>query len=212
VARQARAVPIVAVSPQRLVDEIIGLVAADAGRMRLVLDGPPPARPVPLAERVAGALRERGRPTLVVAAADFLRPASVRLELGREDPDSFLDGWLDEAGLRREVLEPAGPHGSGRVLPRLWDAAADRAFREPYTALPERGVLLLVGALLLGRGLPAERAVHLRMSGAALARTLPAAEHWTLPAYARYESERHPADEADLLVMADHPDRPALRR
>ena len=129
----------------------------------------------------------------MVAAADFLRPASVRLEYGREDPDEFLDGWLDEAGLRREVLDPAGPDGTGRVLPRLWDAAADRAYRDGYTELPDDGVTVLAGALLLGRGLPLELAVHLRMSGAALARNLPAAEHWTLPAYARYDREREPA-------------------
>jgi hypothetical protein len=148
----------------------------------------------------------------VVAAADFLRPASVRLEYGRENPDDFLDSWLDEAGLRREVLDPAGPAGSGRVLPRLWDATTDRAYRDGYTELPASGVTLLAGALLLGRGLPLELAVHLRMSGSALARQLPDAEHWTLSAYARYDLEREPAERADLLVLADHPDRPAIRR
>jgi hypothetical protein len=156
-------------------------------------------------------LRARGRAALLVAAADFLRPASVRLEYGREDPDEFLDGWLDEAGLRREALDPAGPGGSGRVLARLWDATADRAYRENYSTLPDDGVTVLAGAMLLGRGLPCEIAVHLRMSPAALARNLPAAEHWTLPAYARYDAERDPQGQADLVVLADHPDRPALR-
>jgi hypothetical protein len=50
------------------------------------------------------------------------------------------------------------------------------------------------------------------MSPAALARTLPDDEAWTLPAYARYDNDHRPADEADLLVLADHPDRPAVRR
>jgi hypothetical protein len=205
-------VPIVAVSPDRLVDEVAELAAARPGRVRLAVDGAPPTGPRALAERVAEQLRARGRPTVVVAAADFLRPASVRLERGREDPDEFLDGWLDEAGLRRETLDPAGPDGSGRVLPRLWDAVADRAYREPYTELGPDGVTLLAGALLLGRGLPLELAVHLRMSERALARTLRDADRWTLPAYARYDRERAPATEADLLVLADHPDRPAVRR
>jgi hypothetical protein len=98
------------------------------------------------------------------------------------------------------------------VLPRLWDAAADRARRDRYTALPDDGVVLLAGALLLGRGLPLEVAVHLRMSAAALTRTTPPDESWTLPAYERYERERDPAAEADLLVLADHPDRPAVQR
>jgi hypothetical protein len=204
--------PIVPMSPDRLVQEIVTLVTTRTCRVRLALDGAPPTGPVALAERVVDKLRARGRAALAVAAADFLRPASVRLEYGREDPDEFLDGWLDEGGLRREVLDPAGPDGSGRVLPRLWDASRDRAYRADYTELPDSGVTVLAGSLLLGRGLPLELAVHLRMSGAALARQLPEAEHWTLSAYARYDIERDPAGQADLLVLADHPDRPAVRR
>jgi hypothetical protein len=200
------------VTPARLVDEVVELVAARAGRVRVALDGPPPTRPLALAERVADALRTRGRMAVVVSAGDFLRPASVRLEFGREDPDEFLDGWLDTGGLRREVLDPAGPGGSGRVLPRLWDAMADRAHRDRYVELAADGVVLVAGALLLGRGLPLDVSVHLRMTSAALSRTIPEDERWTLPAYARYADERAPEAEADLVVLSDHPDRPAVRR
>jgi hypothetical protein len=200
------------VTPERLADEIVGLVEPRAGRVRLVVDGPPPTRPVPLAHRVAETLRRSGRATVVVDADDYLRPASVRLEFGRHDPDEFLDRWLDLAGLRREVLDPAGPDGSGRVLPRLWDAATDRAYRDRYTTLPADGVLLLAGATLLGRGLPVEAAAHLRMGEAALARTMPAELAWTLPAYRRYATENDPEKMADLVVLADHPERPAVRR
>ena len=200
------------VSRAALVDEVVELVAARAGRVRLAVDGPPPTDPRALADAAAVALRARGRAVVVVDAGDYLRPASVRLEFGRTDPDEFLDGWLDEAGLRREVLDPAGPGGTGRVLPRLWDARADRAHRDPYVDLPTDGVVLLAGELLLGRGLPLDLAVHLRMSAAALARRLPAELAWTLPAHARYAAERDPEGEADLLVLADHPERPAVRR
>ncbi len=201
--------PITPVTPDLLVDEVTALVTARAGRVRLVIDGPPPTRPVELAQRVATQLRTRGRATVPVSAADYLRPASVRLEFGREDPDEFLD-WLDAAGLRREVLDPAVT--TGRVLPRLWDVATDRAFRDDYTQLPDDGVVIVAGALLLGRGLPADVAVHLRMAPAALARTLPEPDRWTLPAYARHDVEHDPSGLADLLVLADHPDRPAVRR
>ena len=136
---------------------------------------------------MAAALRAGGRAALVVAAADFLRPASVRLEYGREDPDEFLDGWLDESGLRREVLDPAGPAGTGRVLPRLWDAVADRAYRDGYTELPDERGHGAGRRAAAGPRAALELAVHLRMSGAALARNLPEADHWTLAAYARYD-------------------------
>jgi hypothetical protein len=50
------------------------------------------------------------------------------------------------------------------------------------------------------------------MTNAALARTLPEADRWALPAYARYAEERAPEQQADLVVLSDHPDRPAVRR
>src|SRR3712207_9540983 len=83
----------------------------------------------------------------------------------------------------------------------------DTAPTEIYTlslhdALPiSNGVLLLAGALLLGRGLPCELTVHLRLSAAALARRLEPQLHWTLPAYHRYDAEHDPAA-ADVLVLA----------
>jgi hypothetical protein len=205
-------VQITPVTPARLVEEVAALVDTRRGRVRIALDGPPPTKPQALAHQVAEQLRVRGRAAVVVNAGDFLRPASVRLEFGRENPDEYLEGWLDTGGLLREVLDPAAPHGSGRVLPRLWDALADRAHRDRYVQLPDDGVVLLAGALLLGRGLPLDVAVHLHMSTAALARTLPTDEQWTLPAYARYSRERAPQTEADLVVLSDHPARPAIRR
>jgi hypothetical protein len=189
-----------------LADRVTGLAP---GRVRVVVDGAPPATPDALADELTAELQLRGRPVLRVSAADFLRPASVRLEYGRTDPDQFLDGWLDDAALRREVLGPAGADGSGWVLPRLWDARVDRAYRDERVALADNAVLVLSGSLLLGRGLPAELTAHLRLSTAALARRLDQRLHWTLPAYARYDAEHHPAG-ADLLVLADDPAHPAL--
>jgi hypothetical protein len=192
---------VVPVTRAALAQEVAELTAARPGRVRVLLDGPAPTDPGGLAADVAARLRERGRDALVVDAGDFLRPASVRLEFGREDPDALLERWLDEDALRREVLVEDGP-----VLPRLWNPATDRAYRDGKV---EPGVVLLHGALLLGRGLPAEATVHLHMASAALARHLPA---WQLPAFARYEDERDPGGAADLVVLADHPDRPAIRR
>jgi len=68
------------VTPELLVAEITELVAARSGRVRLAVDGPPPTNPRALADAVAVELRARGRATIVVDAADYLRPASLRLE------------------------------------------------------------------------------------------------------------------------------------
>jgi hypothetical protein len=178
--------------------------------LRVGIDGPPAAAPERLADALVDPLRAGGRPAIRISTADFLRPASLRLEFGRRNPDSFYAGWFDEAGLAREVLDPAGPAGSGRVLTRLWNAGTDRATREPYQDLPPGAVLLVSGPLLLGGGLAFDVAVHLELSPAALARRTAAEDAWTLPAYARYAEEVDPASFADMVVRLDDPRRPAL--
>lgn len=204
--------PIRPLTPDALLHEIAARVdAVGGGTVRVLLDAAPPARPDLVADGLVDRLRVRSRPVVRVSAWDFLRPASVRLERGRTDPDSFYDDWLDAGALVREVLDPAGPGGSGRVLPKLWDVEADRAVRVERVALAPGGVVLVDGPLLLGRGLPAELAVHLSLSPSALQRATPEAEAWTLPAYARYAEEVDPVAVADLVVRADHPDRPALQ-
>lgn len=207
----ARSGAIRPVSPEVLAEHVTALVTARPGRVRLVVDGAPPTGPDRLAAAVVEALRPAGRSAVHVRAADFLRPASVRLEYGHRDEEMLLDGWLDEGALRREVLDPAAPDGAGRVLPRLWDAERDRAYREDYRDLGPSGVVVVSGSLLLGRGLPADIAVHLRMGAAQLRRRTHTDDLWTLPVFERYERERDPEGAADVLVMADHPDRPAVR-
>jgi hypothetical protein len=200
------------ITPERLAEDLADRITAlsAAPWLRVAVDGAPAARPGELADALCEPLRLRGRPVLRVSARDFLRPASLRFEYGHQDPDSYYDGWLDTGALLREVLDPLEPGGSGRVLPSLWDAAADRATRAPYTPLPQGGVLVLDGALLLGRWLPLELSVHLALTPGALGRRTPPEDRWTLPAFARYEAETQPAEVADVVVRADDPRRPAL--
>jgi hypothetical protein len=152
----------------------------------------------------------RGRPAVVVPAAGFYRPASLRLEHGRTDPDARYTDWLDTAALTREVLAPVGPGGSGQYLPALWDLERDRATRSRPGPMPPGGVLLVPGALLLGVGLAFDAVVHLRVAPAARRRRTPPEQAWELPAYDRYDEEVDPTALADAVVLADHPDRPAL--
>jgi len=198
------------VSVALLVEELADRLAKEPDRVRVAIDGAPAAGPAALADALVGPLRVRGRPAVRIATEDFLRPASVRLEFGRTNPDTFYTGWTDEAALRREVLDPAGPGGDGRIVTRFWDARRDRATREPYTELPPNAILLVSGSLLLGAGLPFDVSVHLEMSAAALARRTEPEWSWTLPAYARYAGEVGPAAFADVVVRVDDPRHPAL--
>ncbi|MEU7580617.1 uridine kinase [Streptomyces sp. NPDC041068] len=193
-----------------LADRLLDLKTADGGDWpRIAFDGAPAGGTGDLARRVSDALRLRGRTSLVIGTEDFLRPASLRFEYGHEDVEAYYSGWFDTGALWREVLGPLDPGGTGRVLPDLWDPAADRATRSSYVRLPPGGVLLLHGPLLLGHWFPFDLTVHVRLSPGALRRRTPQAEQWTLPAFERYETETDPVAAADVVVRADDPRHPA---
>ncbi|WP_203703824.1 uridine kinase [Asanoa iriomotensis] len=216
------------ITPELFVEGLAERIERSSPRawLTVALDGPPPpganplsspssadsplAGPDPLAAALVEALRLRGRPAHVVPANGFLKSASLRLEQGRTNPDAFYTDWLDEAGLRREVLDPARPDGSGRILPSLWDPATDRASRAAYAPLEPSAVVLVTGGFLLGGALGFDLTVHLVVSPAALARRTPPEWEWTLPAWRRYAAEVDPAGWADVVVRTDDPRHPAL--
>ncbi|AJP01519.1 uridine kinase [Streptomyces cyaneogriseus subsp. noncyanogenus] len=193
-----------------LAERLLDLRPADGGAWpRVAIDGAPAARPGDLAARVCEALRIRGRTSLVVGTDGFLRPASVRLEHGRQDVESYYSDWYDTGALWREVFGPLDPGGDGRVLPDLWDPVTDRATRSPYVPLPPGSSLLLHGPFLLRHWFPLDLSVHILLSPGALRRRTPGTEQWTLPAFERYAQETDPAVTADVLVRADDPRHPA---
>jgi hypothetical protein len=199
-------------TPDGLVEHLAELLAArtPGEYVRVAVDGAPPTAPGRLADALVAPLRARGRPAVRVSADAFLRPASLRYEHGREDPDAYYEDRLDTGALDREVLAPLGPGGSGRYLPTLWDEVTDRATRAAYAVAAPGAVLLLDGELLLGRWLDLDLTVHLAVRPATLARRLPAERHWLLPAYERYVEEVLPEETSDVVVRVDDPRHPAL--
>jgi hypothetical protein len=200
------------ISPSALTSALVTRIIAlgPQRRVRVAIDGAPAAGPEIIAAALVTELRELGRPAEHVRTEDYLRPASLRLEFGRSNPDSYYDGWTDLQALRREVLDPLEPGGSGRILPTFWDPIKDRNTRSGYLAIPPGGVVVLSGPLLLGAGLTFDLEVHLEMSGAALARRTPADQAWTLPAFERYAEEVAPAAWAQIVVRVNDPAHPAL--
>ncbi len=181
-----------------LPDALAGWLADTQGTMRVAVDGAPATAPETLAERLIDPLRARGRAAVHVRASRFWRDASLRLEHGHEDVDSY-PSWLDADALRREVLLPAVQ--AGIYLPSLRDPFTNRSTREAPRPLDPGSVLLVSGTLLLGLGLPFDRVVHLTMPADALARRT--AEAWTLPAFAEYDATVRPVDAADVAVRVD---------
>ncbi|WP_454860562.1 uridine kinase [Promicromonospora soli] len=203
------------VSEALLVERVAELVLARAGGLdpentgrpvRLLVDGHPSTHPERLADALVARVEAAGRPAARVSVSDFLRPRSLRLERGREDPDSLLDDWIDVGALNREVLTRLVERQE--YLPSLRDPDTDRATRAGYRSTGAGTVVVLDGALAIGRGLDVDIAVHLALKPATLRRRTPPEEAWAVPAYERYAQEIEGMP--DLVVRVDHPDHPAL--
>jgi hypothetical protein len=206
------AVRVEPVSRESLLAHVVGLVTARPGRapVRLLVDGHPATRPGVLADGLVAPLRAAGRPVARIRTEDFLRPASLRLEHGRRDPDALLDGWVDAGALNREVLTAVVE--SGRYLPTLRDPVTDRSTRAtPVPAAPGQ-VVVVSGTLAMGLGLDVDLTVHLALTRPAETRGTPLADAWQLAAYDRYRREVGPERTADVVVRYDDPRHPALVR
>jgi hypothetical protein len=188
-------------------DEPMGQRQPDAAApVRVLVDGHLSTHPERLADALVTPFEAAGRPTARVSVSDFLRPRSLRLERGREDPDSLLDSWIDVGALNREVLTRVVEQGE--YLPSLRDPENDRATRAAYVRAAPGTVVVLDGALAIGRGLDADVSVHLALKPATIRRRTPPEDAWTVPAHERYAREIEGAP--DLVVRFDHPDHPAL--
>ncbi|WP_027927296.1 uridine kinase [Amycolatopsis benzoatilytica] len=196
------------ISPDALAAELTERIALLTHRRRIAVAVDGAVGTAALAEALVDPLKLLGRAALRVPADGFLRPASLRFEHGKRNPDARYTDWLDLGGLRREVLDPLSDEGTGEVLPALWDTERDRATRLPRVPVPAGGVVLVDGEFLLGAGLAFDFVVHLWLSPGALRRRV--AEEWALPAYERYESEVDPSALADVVVRMDDPRHPAI--
>ncbi|MCP2265099.1 uridine kinase [Promicromonospora thailandica] len=205
------------ISAALLVERVVGLVldhaagrgggpATSGAPVRLLVDGHASADPAGLADTLVAPLEAAGRPVVRVSVRDFLRPRSLRLERGREDPDGLLDDRIDVGALNREVLTRVADRRE--YLPSLRDPDTDRATRAAYADAAPGTVVVLDGELAAGRGLDVDLTVHLALKPATLRRRTPPEEAWALAAWDRYAQEIDGLP--DLVVRFDHPDHPAL--
>ncbi len=191
--------------------------ARPAYGVRVGVDGALAGDAGDLADAIAGAVADAGRPAVRVRRRDFLRPRSVRLELGPGDAQAEWERWYDDGALRREVLDPLGPAAASAdgmsLLPALWDAERDRSVRaDRLTAAP--GTVVVVDGPYLLRWELADAfdlVLHLDVSAPALARRCPPEEVARVSAsWARYVEETAPARRAAYLTRLEDPKHPAL--
>ena len=197
-------------TPERLVASIARWIDDRSAERGVVgFDGPEEIGTSALADSVASRLIAAGRPAVRVSTRWWWRPASLRLEFGREEIDSLLGGWVDGGALVRELIGPLRA-GATRVVVRLRDPGTDRSLKEHTEAVPATAVVLVDGPFLAALELLVDGLIHLKVSDATLARRLPAERQWWIPGFDRYRKEYEPDARADLIVSYDHPNAPAI--
>ncbi len=182
--------------------------AGPAGFGVVGFDGPAEIGATGLADAVAEALRRSGRPVVRASTAWWWRPAALRLELGRQDVDMLLTGWVDADALGRELLTPfrAGqPH-----ITRLRHPETGRPVREPPEQAAVGSILLLDGPFLLAAAPALDGVIGLKVGRGSLMRALPDDRQWWVAAFERYQADYRPAERADVLLSYDHPSAPAV--
>lgn len=202
----------VPLTPGRLVAELADRVERPRGRPGGVIvgfDGPAECGVAALADAVADELRGRGAAVVRVSTSWWWRPAALRLELGREDVDMLLTGWVDADALLRELIEPM-TSGDGSFISRLRDPATDRSVRQPSAPVPPQPVVLLDGPFLLAAELTLDQVIGFQLGRATLVRSLPPERQWWTRAFETYDDRYAPTETADVLVAYDHPSAPAV--
>lgn len=173
-------------------------------------DGPAEIGTTALADRVAEALRSAGRPAIRASTNWWWRPSALRLELGRQDVDMLLTGWVDADAIIRELIGPV-VSGAGPYITRLRDPETDRSVRERPTIAPSGAIVLIDGPFLAAASLPLDALVVLSTGRGALARALPPERGWWPAAFERYQADYRPAESADVVLSYDHRSAPAAR-
>jgi len=187
---------------------------------RVAVDGCASSGKTTLADELAAALRERGRPVVRACVDDFHLPRDERYRRDLESPDSAQACYhrtFDYPALKRLLLEPMGPHGTRTHRTTLSQATA-------ATAAPE-AVLIFDGVFLMRPELrdwwaltvhlavrPEEILRRARIRDLHLFGTPERVDHRYrnryLPAQQLYHADHQPLAHADFVIGNDDPAAP----
>jgi uridine kinase len=111
------------------------LLARSERRIRVAVDGRTAAGKTSFAHELAAAVRAFDRPTLRASLDDFKHPWPHASEHGydRVSGEGYYRNAHDHASVRRLLLEPAGPSGSGQVV---------LCAHDPLTGIDHRDVVV----------------------------------------------------------------------
>jgi uridine kinase len=118
------------------------------GVARVGIDGVDGAGKTTFADELRDRLVSSGRPLIRATVDGFHHPRPVRYRLGRNSPEGFYRDSYDYATLKRVLLDPLGPGGTGRFRRAVFDVDADVAVDAPEERAAPGSILLFDGIFL----------------------------------------------------------------
>jgi uridine kinase len=125
------------------------------GRRRaatVAVDGPEGSGTSIVADRLAVAIRSRGRTAIRLHGDEFQRARRIRDRRGTDSAEGFLEDTIDIAAIRQLVLEPLA-RGNHRIVPRIHDPRTDTPVDPAFEEVPDDAVVIMDGQLLLRKEL-----------------------------------------------------------
>lgn len=138
--------PVVSSERAALLDAVADQVLATGDhRLRVAIDGRTAAGKTTLGHELALRIAAHGRVVLRASLDDFKRPWSESHLYDRVSGDGYYRNAFDVAAIRRLLLDPAAPQGTGRVALASIDPLTQVNLSGEVFDMPADGVLVVDG-------------------------------------------------------------------
>ncbi len=118
--------------------------------LRLAVDGVDGAGKTTFANALAAVLQERGQFVIRASVDAFHNPKARRYERGSASPEGFFRDSYDYKGLKKVLLDPLSPGGTGRYRTAIFDHNSDLPISVPELQAPSGSILVFDGIFCIG--------------------------------------------------------------
>ncbi|CAA9557286.1 MAG: Uridine kinase [uncultured Truepera sp.] len=116
--------------------------------LRVAVDGVDGAGKTVFADELAQVLKTSGQDVIRASVDGFHNSRELRYRLGRGSPEGFYRDSYDYDALKRNLLEPLSPGGSGCYRTAVYNVAAETPVTVPERQAAPGAILLLDGIFL----------------------------------------------------------------
>jgi len=121
--------------------------------MRVAIDGVDGVGKTTFADKLGNAVAQIGRPAIRSSVDGFHNPRELRYRRGKESPEGFYLDSYDYAALRKYLLDPLSPGGSGAYRSATFDHVTNSPLPVQQHMAAAGSVLILDGLFLHRREL-----------------------------------------------------------